>query len=135
MEAGHHQRQRGWIAKGYPDVSNRGDLWDVGLEGSGGDSGCKGGNWKKAGVVFDQYKVWEEKGVLMPAQKNDRRDKVRLAYLNGDGLADFLAVADDGSIRWWKNMGSKGASIRFATLTSSGLDDVVAIDCTRRARA
>lgn len=58
--------------------------------------------------------------------------------MDGDGLADFLAVADDGSIRMWKNLGitgTKGTSIRFADLTGNGFDDLISIDTKGRARA
>ncbi len=63
---------------------------------------------------------------------------IRFADMDGDGLADFLAVADDGSIRMWKNLGitgTKGQSIRFADLTGEGRDDLISVDSRGRARA
>lgn len=63
---------------------------------------------------------------------------VQFADMDGDGLADFLAIADDGSIKMWKNLGvvgSKGSSLRFADLTGDGKADIVSVDDKGRAQA
>lgn len=83
-------------------------------------------------------KNWDNLGIIAPGISGVTRDMIRFANADGDGVPDFLAVADDGSIRWWKNtgiVGSKVWSIRFARLTSSGLADIVSIDARGRARA
>ncbi|KAH6949099.1 family 3 carbohydrate esterase, partial [Fusarium avenaceum] len=81
---------------------------------------------------------WEDLGTIAPGTSGVTGDMIRFADMDGDGLADFLAVADDGSIRMWKNLGitgTKGTSIRFADLTGNGFDDLISIDTKGRARA
>lgn len=63
---------------------------------------------------------------------------IRFADMDGDGHADFLAVAEDGSIRMWKNngiIGSKGKSIKFADLDGDGKADIISVDSKGRAQA
>lgn len=63
---------------------------------------------------------------------------IRFADMDGDGLADFLAVANDGSIQMWRNMGvigAKGSSLRLADLTGDGKADIISVDAKGRAMA
>ncbi|EYB21918.1 hypothetical protein FG05_11578 [Fusarium graminearum] len=81
---------------------------------------------------------WEDLGTIAPGISGVTGDTIRFADMDGDGLADFLAVADDGSIRMWKNLGitgTKGSSLRLADLTGDGRDDLISIDAKGRARA
>ncbi|CAG1976172.1 unnamed protein product [Fusarium graminearum] len=81
---------------------------------------------------------WDDLGTVAPGIGGVTGDMIRFADMDGDGLADFLAVADDGSIRMWKNLGitgTKGQSIRFADLTGEGRDDLISVDAKGRARA
>ncbi|KAG8666653.1 hypothetical protein FPOAC2_11769 [Fusarium poae] len=81
---------------------------------------------------------WEDLGTIAPGTSGVAGDMIRFADMDGDGLADFLAVDDDGSIRMWKNLGiagTKGTSIRFADLTGNGFDDLISVDAKGRARA
>ena len=59
---------------------------------------------------------------------------VRFADMDGDGLADFFAVAEDGSIRMWKNQGiaRKVSSLRFADLNNDGRADIISVDALGR---
>ncbi|KAG4288667.1 chitinase [Fusarium proliferatum] len=81
---------------------------------------------------------WDDLGTIAPGIEGVTGEMIRFADMDGDGLADFLAVADDGSIRMWKNLGitgTKGQSIRFADLTGEGRDDLISVDSRGRARA
>lgn len=81
---------------------------------------------------------WEDLGTIAPGVKGVTGDAIRFADMDGDGLADFLAVGEDGSIRMWKNLGitgSKDASIKFADLTGDGRADIISVDASGRARA
>ncbi|CCT63634.1 related to acetylxylan esterase [Fusarium fujikuroi IMI 58289] len=81
---------------------------------------------------------WDDLGTIAPGIEGVAGEMIRFADMDGDGLADFLAVADDGSIRMWKNLGitgTKGQSIRFADLTGEGRDDLISVDSRGRARA
>lgn len=81
---------------------------------------------------------WDDLGTIAPGIEGVTGDMIRFADMDGDGLADFLAVADDGSIRMWKNLGitgTKGQSLRFADLTGNGRDDLISVDAKGRARA
>ncbi|KAI8671681.1 SGNH-hydro domain-containing protein [Fusarium keratoplasticum] len=81
---------------------------------------------------------WADLGTIAPGVSGVTGNMIRFADMDGDGLPDFLAVADDGSIRMWKNLGiagTKGASLRFADLTGDGKDDIISVDAKGRARA
>ncbi|KAF4496330.1 acetylxylan esterase [Fusarium agapanthi] len=81
---------------------------------------------------------WDNLGTIAPGIEGVTGEMIRFADMDGDGLADFLAVADDGSVRMWKNLGitgTKGQSIRFADLTGEGRDDLISVDSRGRARA
>ncbi|KAM5388054.1 hypothetical protein ACJA88_001314 [Fusarium oxysporum] len=81
---------------------------------------------------------WDDLGTIAPGIEGVTGEMIRFADMDGDGLADFLAVTDDGSIRMWKNLGitgTKGQSIRFADLTGEGRDDLISVDFRGRARA
>ncbi|RGP81306.1 chitinase [Fusarium longipes] len=81
---------------------------------------------------------WEDLGTIAPGTSGVTGDMIRFADMDGDGLADFLAVNSDGGIRMWKNLGitgTKGTSIRFADLTGNGFDDLISVDAKGRARA
>ncbi|KAM0399178.1 hypothetical protein ACHAPZ_007073 [Fusarium culmorum] len=81
---------------------------------------------------------WDDLGTVAPGIGGVTGDMIRFADIDGDGLADFLTVADDRSVRMWKNLGiigTKGQSIRFADLTGEGRDNLISIDAKRRARA
>jgi hypothetical protein len=46
-------------------------------------------------------------------------EMIRFADMDGDGNADFLVIAEDGSIRMWKNrgiIGTKVSSLYFLDL-------------------
>lgn len=77
-------------------------------------------------------------GTIVPGVSGVTGSMIRFADMDGDGQSDFLAVADDGSIRMWKNLGivgTKGASLRFADLTGDGKADIVSVNHKGRARA
>ncbi|KAF4981158.1 hypothetical protein FZEAL_2992 [Fusarium zealandicum] len=82
---------------------------------------------------------WEDLGTIAPGIEGVTGDMIRFADMDGDGLADFLAVGNDGSIRMWKNLGimgsDKGQSMRFADLTGDGKDDIISVDSRGRALA
>ncbi|KAI8711283.1 Chitinase [Fusarium sp. LHS14.1] len=81
---------------------------------------------------------WADLGTIAPGVSGVTGNMIRFADMDGDGLPDFLAVADDGSIRMWKNLGiagTKGASLRFADLTGDSKDDIISVDAKGRARA
>lgn len=81
---------------------------------------------------------WDDIGTIVPGADGVTGDMIRFADMDGDGLADLLAVADDGSMRMWKNLGligTKGASIQFARLNKDKKADIVSVDAQGRARA
>ena len=94
--------------------------------------------WLNTGSVNDDGRNWISLGTIAPGVSGVTGDMVRFADMDGDGLPDFLAVADDGSIRMWKNMGilgSKGSSLRFPDLDGDGKDDMVSVDAEGRVKA
>lgn len=81
---------------------------------------------------------WHDLGTIAPGVEGVTGEMVRFADMDGDGLADFLAIEDDGSIRMWKNLGivvEKDSSLRFADLTGDGKADIISVDARGRARA
>lgn len=84
---------------------------------------------------------WDDLGTIAPGISGVTGEMIEFADMDGDGLADFLAVAEDGSIRMWKNTGvgisggGKGASIQFADLTGDGKADIISVDKNGRAQA
>ncbi|KAL4722684.1 hypothetical protein ACLX1H_010567 [Fusarium chlamydosporum] len=81
---------------------------------------------------------WHELGTVVPGVSGVTGDMIRFADMDGDGLADFLAVAKDGSIRMWKNLGIvgvKGKSLRFADIDGDGRADIMSVDGRGRTRA
>ncbi|KAI8409226.1 hypothetical protein FOFC_09061, partial [Fusarium oxysporum] len=89
-------------------------------------------------TLGDGERNWDDLGTIAPGISGVTGNMIRFADMDGDGLADFLAVGDDGSIRMWKNLGivgGKGQSMRFADLTGDGKDDIISVDAKGRARA
>ncbi|PNH36215.1 hypothetical protein VD0002_g9005 [Verticillium dahliae] len=85
-----------------------------------------------------EQRNWLDLGTIVPGVSGVTGSMIRFADMDGDGQSDFLAVADDGSIRMWKNLGivgTKGASLRFADLTGDGKADIVSVNHKGRARA
>lgn len=81
---------------------------------------------------------WDDLGTIAPGVPGVTGDMVRFADLDGDSRADFLAVADDGSIRMWRNLGivgSKSNSFRLTDLTGDGKADLISVDAKGRAQA
>jgi hypothetical protein len=82
---------------------------------------------------------FESLGTIVPGVNGVTGDMIRFADLDGDGRADFLAVAADGSVRAWRNLGivgDKAASLRFADLDGDNRADIVSVDpATGAARA
>jgi hypothetical protein len=64
-------------------------------------------------------------------------EMIRFADMDGDGNADFMVIAVDGSIRMWKNrgiIGTKGSSLYFVDLdgnSSLGLVRRAARSCSQ----
>ena len=81
---------------------------------------------------------WDSLGTIAPGVQGVSGPMIRFADMDGDGLADFLAVDEDGSIRMWKNLGivgNEGSSVRFADLTGDRKYDIISVDAKGRARA
>lgn len=82
---------------------------------------------------------WDDLGTLVPGVEGVTGEMIRFADMDGDGLADLVVVAEDGSMRMWKNLGligtRKGLSIRFARLNKDKKVDIVSVDGQGRARA
>ena len=81
---------------------------------------------------------WHDLGTIAPGVAGTTGDMIRFADMTGDGLADFLQIQDDGSIRRWSNEGLVGADVddlRFADLTGDGKADMIYVDPVGRARA
>jgi hypothetical protein len=81
---------------------------------------------------------WVDWGTIAPGISGVTGNMIRFADIDGDGRADFLAVASDGSIRAWRNLGivgDKGKSLRFADLDGDGRDDIVSVNIAGGARA
>ena len=94
--------------------------------------------WSNTGSVNDDGRNWIDLGRIAPGVPGVTGDMVRFADMDGDGHPDFLAVANDGSIRMWKNMGilgSQGSSLRFSDLDGDGKDDMVSVDAEGRVKA
>ena len=139
--------KRGWIKS--PSKVNKEDLPGMGLGFGGVDFGgeagnCGAANWTPKGPVFNELRVWEEAGEIMPAVENASRDKVILADLNNDGIADYILADNDGTVRAWINKGEpdqwtslgkvnpgwssiKGDMIRMADVDNDGRADLIAI--------
>ena len=88
-------------------------------------------------------------GIIAPGPDGVDGSKVRFADLDGDGLADYIVVYDDGAARAWRNLGKfdstdaqkwkdmgtiaegvKGVSgdkVQFADVDGDGLADYVVI--------
>ncbi|KAM7213660.1 hypothetical protein V8F06_010981, partial [Rhypophila decipiens] len=85
------------------------------------------------------YRNWDDLGTIAPGVKGVTGEMIRFADMDGDGLANLMAIAEDGSMRMWKNLGligtSKGSSIRFARLNKDKKVDIVSVDRQGRARA
>ncbi|MFF9147327.1 FG-GAP-like repeat-containing protein [Streptomyces sp. NPDC014861] len=102
-----------------------------------GGTGTAG--WSEAGQIAS--------GVGVPA------DQVRLADVNADGYADYLAVDANGAVRAWLNKGgtgtagwtsagqiasgagAPGSSVRFADLDADRRADYVVVDANGAVRA
>ncbi|KAJ4179362.1 hypothetical protein NW767_014646 [Fusarium falciforme] len=69
---------------------------------------------------------WDDLGTIAPGISGITGDMIRFADVDGDGLADFLAVADDGSIRMWKNLGITGTK-EFADVNGDKRADYLVI--------
>lgn len=94
--------------------------------------------------MFNGFHIWEEVGTIRGPVDNGRRDKVKLADLNNDGILDYIIVDDDGTIRAWINKGKpnewtslgkinpdwstvKGEMVRFADVDNDGRADLIAL--------
>ncbi|KAM0444978.1 hypothetical protein ACHAQK_002522 [Fusarium lateritium] len=97
------------------------------------------GNLNDINTGTNSGRNWEDLGTIAPGVSGVTGEMIRFADMDGDGLADFLAVASDGSIRMWRNTGavgsSKGVILRLADLDGDGKADVVALGSKGRARA
>jgi len=84
---------------------------------------------------------WEDLGIVAAGVRGVTGPMIRFGDMDGDGMTDFLAVNDDGSIRMFRNLGivgsedNKGVSMRFADLTGDGKADIISVDGNGRARA
>lgn len=81
---------------------------------------------------------WYDLGTIAPGVSGTTGEMIRFADMNGDGLADFLSIAKDGSVRMWSNQGLVGADVtnlRFADLTGNGRADLIYVDAVGRAVA
>ncbi|KAF4984498.1 hypothetical protein FZEAL_346 [Fusarium zealandicum] len=86
---------------------------------------------------------WADLGAYNPSAKGVTGDMVRFADMDGDGLADFLSVGPDGSIKMWKRRGSSAAVkavtgapvFRMADLTGSGRADFISVASSGQIRA
>lgn len=97
--------EKGWLSDPKtPEVTS-----GVGI-GTGNEANfnCEGGNWENQGTIFQDLQTWEEKGQIAPSQDNGGRNRVILADINGDGLADYILADDDGTVRAWVNNGPGG---------------------------
>ncbi|KAK2795777.1 hypothetical protein FQN52_003627 [Onygenales sp. PD_12] len=145
---GKDDKKKNWeetvqIAPGPAGVpNNRAQLYD--LDGNGKADYVviyEGGAvraWQNTGSLNNGGRNWENLGTIAPGIEGVTGEMIRFADMDGDGQADFLAVADDGSIRMWRNrgiVGSKGLSLRFADLDGDGDDDIISVDAKGRARA
>ncbi|KAE8363570.1 hypothetical protein BDV27DRAFT_158663 [Aspergillus caelatus] len=93
--------------------------------------------WRNTGSLNEKGHNWQSLGTIAPGIEGVTGNMIRFADMDGDGKADFLAIADDGSIRMWKSLGivgGKGSSMRFADLDGDGHADIVSIDAQGRAR-
>ncbi|KAM7211861.1 hypothetical protein V8F06_012773 [Rhypophila decipiens] len=75
-----------------------------------------------------------EVGEIMYSADSARRDKVILADLNGDGIADYILADDDGTVRAWLNEGSPNewmnlgtGPVRYADIDGDGKDDYLVV--------
>jgi lysophospholipase L1-like esterase len=143
--------ERGWISKptevdASKLPSNIGLGSDSNSGGGGGvvDGSCGTGNWEAQGKVFDGISVWEEVGLIMTGPAGASRDKVILADLNNDGLADYILAYDGGAVAAWINGGKpnqwtslgsinpawkdvRGDMIRMADVDGDGKADMIAL--------
>jgi FG-GAP-like repeat len=81
---------------------------------------------------------WDDLGTIAPGVSGVTGEMIRFADMNGDGLADFLMIAKDGSVRMSSNQGLVGADVtnlRFADLTGDGKADMIYVDAVGRAFA
>ncbi|KAJ3540927.1 hypothetical protein NM208_g4838 [Fusarium decemcellulare] len=138
--------ERGWLKT--PVVRDAAGLPGVGLGVGGGSGGAQeeieGRIWKKKGTVFEGFRTWESVGTISGSAENASRDKVILADLNGDGIADYILADKDGTIRAWINGGKpndwtslgkinpdwksiKGNMIRLADVDNDGKADLIAL--------
>lgn len=101
---------RGWLSK--PRSVSPNDLPGMGLGSRDNDvsgtSSCVGGNWERAGTVFDGPRVWEERGVIRAPVEGASRDRLILVDLNKDGIADYILPSKDGNVTAWINGGKPG---------------------------
>lgn len=139
--------KRGWLkdpVKVDPNKLPGRGLGTGSTSGNGGSS-CEGGNWQKRAGIFDGVRVWDEQGTIMDGVGNGSRDKLILADLNGDGIADYVIVDNDGTIRAWINKGSpkqwtslgkvnpkwgdilKGGKIHMADVDNDGKADLIVV--------
>ena len=101
--------------------------------------------WLNGGGKKDDW-VWSPQGTIATGV-GEPRSSIRFADLNGDGFDDYLAVAGNGAMSPWLNIGAKpggwlwypkgvvatgvgapGTSIRFAELNGDRRADYVVVD-------
>lgn len=138
--------ERGWLKSPVKVDADR--LPGVGLGVGGGTGGAQeeieGRIWKKQGTVFEGFRTWESVGTIRGAVEDASREKVILADLNGDGIADYVVADKDGTLRAWINGGKpndwasigkinpdwssvKGNMIRLADVDNDGKADLIAL--------
>ncbi|KAK3308678.1 uncharacterized protein B0T15DRAFT_572803 [Chaetomium strumarium] len=73
--------------------------------------------WRNAGKMGATGRKFEELGTIATGV-GEPGSKVRFADVDGDGRADYLVLADDGSVRAWRNTGNlnKGSGRNFEKL-------------------
>ncbi|PGH27049.1 hypothetical protein AJ80_01235 [Polytolypa hystricis UAMH7299] len=76
-------------------------------------------------LLNDKSPKWKAIGVVATGVKGVAGKNVRFANLDDDGLADFIALSNDGAVTAYMNSGryDRAAGVRFADLNGDGRDD------------
>lgn len=134
---------RGWLKNPAKVTELEAPGTGLGTGGGGGSGGSNRRIWEKKGTVFEGFRIWESVGTIRTAVESGSRDKVILADLNGDGLADYIIADKDGSVRAWINGGSNswtslgkvnpdwksvtGDMVRLADVDNDGKADLIVL--------